>query len=156
MPVTAPNSLPSVTIYADGAAKGNGSKNARGGWGYLAEFSDGHKTERFGGEAPATNNQMELMAVIKALTHLESMHVVTVMTDSQYVVKGMSEWLAGWKRRGWKGSTGEPVKNIELWQQLDAAAAKHYLKWQWVRGHNGHPGNERADALANLGVVSSN
>lgn len=146
------SAIPAVTIYADGAAKGNGTKSAKGGWGYLAEFADGRRVEKFGGEAPTTNNRMELLAVIQALTDLPSKHTVTLFTDSQYVVKGMSEWLAGWKRRGWKSSTGEGVKNVELWQRLDQLSSQHVVTWRWVRGHNGHPGNERADELANLGV----
>ena len=95
---------------------------------------------------------MELMAVIRALSDLSEKHDVTLFTDSQYVVKGMSEWLSGWKRRGWKSSTGEGVKNVELWQELDRISGQHKVTWRWVRGHNGHPGNERADALANMGV----
>jgi ribonuclease HI len=147
-----PQMLPSATVYADGSAKGNGSKNARGGWGFRVEFSDGRVEENFGGETPTTNNRMELLAVINALGSLKGRHQVVVWTDSQYVVKGMTEWLAGWKRRGWKSSTGEAVKNIELWTALDAAAAGQAVTWRWVRGHNGHPGNERADELANMGV----
>jgi ribonuclease HI len=146
--------FPLVTIYADGASKGNGKAGARGGWGFSAEFSNGQVQENFGGETPATNNQMELTAVIQALNCLDQKHSVTMVTDSQYVVKGMSEWMSGWKRRGWKSSTGEVVKNIDLWKELDKASAQHAVTWQWVRGHCGHPGNERADELANRGVNS--
>lgn len=153
MQTSVSSALPVVTIYADGAAKGNGTKSAKGGWGYLAEFADGRKLESFGGESPTTNNRMELMAVIRALTELPEKHNVTLFTDSQYVVKGMSEWLPGWKRRGWKTAGGEPVKNVELWQALETISGSHLVSWQWVRGHNGHPGNERADELANMGVV---
>lgn len=147
-----PSNLPSVALYADGAAKGNGTKNARGGWGFLAEYGDGRKVEKFGGDTATTNNKMELTAVIRALESLEAPHTVTLFTDSQYVVKGMTEWLSGWKRRGWASSTGEPVKNQDLWSLLDRVASLHRVDWRWVRGHNGHPGNERADQLANLGV----
>jgi len=144
--------LPLVTVFADGAAKGNGTAGARGGWGFRAEFASGDVVEHFGGEKPSTNNRMELMAVIESLAKLPTAHQVAMFTDSQYVVKGMNEWVAGWKRRGWKTSTGEAVKNRELWEQLDRLAAQHRVTWNWVRGHNGHPGNERADVLANMGV----
>jgi ribonuclease HI len=144
--------LPTVTIYADGAAKGNGTPNSKGGWGYHTLFKDGTVTEKFGGEKPSTNNRMELTAVIQALQSLDAKHNVTMFTDSEYVIKGLTEWLPGWKRRGWKTSTGAAVKNIELWQQLDQLASRHAVAWNWVRGHNGDPGNERADALANMGV----
>lgn len=147
-----PATLPSVTIFADGACKGNGTAAARGGWGFRSEFGDVQVIEKFGGEKPTTNNRMEMMAVIEALTQLPGVHQVALFTDSQYVVKGIDEWLPGWKRRGWKTSAGEAVKNKELWQQLDSLNSKHRVTWNWVRGHNGHPGNERADELANLGV----
>lgn len=152
MTTALPTTLPLVTVFADGACKGNGTAAARGGWGFRSEFGDAPAVEQYGGEKPSTNNRMELMAVIKALTQLPSEHQVAMFTDSQYVVKGIDEWLAGWKRRGWKTSSGEAVKNKELWQQLDAMNSKHKVTWNWVRGHNGHPGNERADELANLGV----
>jgi ribonuclease HI len=149
---TTASALPLVTVFADGAAKGNGTAGARGGWGFRAEFASGELMEHFGGEKPTTNNRMELMAVIEALTRLPGAHQVALFTDSQYVVKGMSEWLAGWKRRGWKSASGDAVKNRELWERLDRLTGQHRVTFHWVRGHNGHPGNERADALANLGV----
>lgn len=139
-----------VEIYADGACKGN---PGTGGWGALL-VSGGHKKEMFGGERNTTNNRMELRAVIEALNALTKPCEVVVYTDSQYVQKGISEWIHGWKARGWKTASKEPVKNAELWQQLDAAAAKHKVQWRWVKGHAGHPGNEAADALANRGAAS--
>lgn len=137
-----------VEIYADGACKGN---PGRGGWGALL-VTGTHRKEIYGGEAGTTNNRMELQAVIEALTALTRACKVVVYTDSQYVQKGISEWIHGWKARGWKTAAKAPVKNVDLWQALDAAQARHSIEWRWVRGHNGHPGNERADALANLGV----
>jgi ribonuclease HI len=147
-----PVSLPLVTIYADGACKGNGTAAARGGWGFRAEFANGEPVEKWGGEKPSTNNRMELMSVIEALAGLPAAHEVALFTDSKYVSDGITAWLSGWKRRGWKTSSGEAVKNKELWQQLDSLNGKHRVTWNWVRGHNGHPGNERADELANMGV----
>ncbi|ESH87764.1 ribonuclease H [Cupriavidus sp. HPC(L)] len=139
-----------VTIYSDGACKGNPGP---GGWGAVL-LANGHVKELFGGEANTTNNRMELTAVIEALRALKRPCKVQVWTDSQYVQKGISEWIRGWKARGWKTAEKKPVKNADLWQALDAAAAEHDISWHWVRGHNGHPGNERADALANRGVAS--
>ncbi len=139
-----------VEIYTDGACKGN---PGRGGWGALL-IAGGHKKELFGGELNTTNNRMELKAVIEALTALKRPCEVVVHTDSQYVQKGISEWIHGWKARGWKTAAKEPVKNVDLWQALDAAQAMHAIQWRWVKGHAGHDGNERADALANLGVAS--
>ncbi len=139
-----------VTIYSDGACKGNPGP---GGWGAVL-VANGHVKELFGGEANTTNNRMELTAVIEALRALKRPCKVQVWTDSQYVQKGISEWIRGWKARGWKTAEKKPVKNADLWQALDAAAAEHDVSWHWVRGHNGHPGNERADALANRGVAS--
>jgi ribonuclease HI len=139
-----------VEIFTDGACKGN---PGRGGWGALL-VAGGHKKELFGGEANTTNNRMELKAVIEALTALKRPCEVVVHTDSQYVQKGISEWIHGWKARGWKTASKEPVKNVDLWQALDAAQAVHRIQWRWVKGHAGHEGNERADALANLGVAS--
>jgi ribonuclease HI len=115
---------------------------------------DGGVKELFGGVRDTTNNRMELTAVIEGLAALPSGSVVRVTTDSQYVQKGISEWIHGWKRRGWKTSDGSPVKNQDLWMRLDAEAARHRTSWEWVRGHNGHPENERADALANRGAAS--
>lgn len=139
-----------VEIFTDGACKGNPGP---GGWGALL-IAGGHKKEIFGGEANTTNNRMELKAVIEALTALKRPCAVVVHTDSQYVQKGISEWIHGWKARGWKTASKEPVKNVDLWQALDAAQGKHQIEWRWVKGHAGHDGNERADALANLGVAS--
>ncbi|WP_354685421.1 ribonuclease HI [Cupriavidus necator] len=139
-----------VTIYSDGACKGN---PGRGGWGAVLVAGTSEK-ELFGGEANTTNNRMEMTAVIEALRALKRPCTVRVYTDSQYVQKGISEWLPGWKARGWKTAEKKPVKNADLWQELDALAQQHQVSWHWVRGHNGHPGNERADALANRGVDS--
>ncbi len=139
-----------VEIYTDGACKGNPGP---GGWGALL-IAGGHKKEMFGGDPKTTNNRMELQAVIEALTALKRPCEVVVHTDSQYVQKGISEWIHGWKARGWKTAAKEPVKNVDLWQALDAAQAIHNIQWRWVKGHAGHDGNERADALANLGVAS--
>ncbi|MBO4121063.1 ribonuclease HI [Cupriavidus gilardii] len=139
-----------VTIYSDGACKGNPGP---GGWGAVL-VANGHVKELFGGEANTTNNRMELTAVIEALRALKRPCKVQVWTDSQYVQKGISEWIRGWKARGWKTAEKKPVKNADLWQTLDTLAAEHDVSWHWVRGHNGHPGNERADALANRGVAS--
>lgn len=139
-----------VDIYSDGACKGN---PGLGGWGALL-VAGGHEKEIYGGEANTTNNRMELLAVIEALNLLKRPCEVVVHTDSQYVQKGISEWIHGWKARGWKTASKEPVKNADLWQMLDAVQARHKVEWRWVRGHNGHAGNERADQLANLGVES--
>lgn len=140
-----------VVIYTDGACKGNPGP---GGWGALLRWGE-HEKELFGGEALTTNNRMELTAVIRALELLKRSSRVEVHTDSQYVQKGISEWIRGWKTRGWMTADRKPVKNADLWQVLDALAAQHQISWHWVRGHAGHPGNERADALANKGVASA-
>ncbi len=137
-----------VLIYADGACKGN---PGRGGWGAWLR-SGGHEKELWGGEAQTTNNRMELTAVIQALTVLKRPSVVRVVTDSEYVRNGITTWIHGWKLRGWKTADKKPVKNMDLWQQLDELARQHQVTWQWVKGHSGDPGNERADALANRGV----
>jgi len=141
-----------VEIYTDGACKGNPGP---GGWGVLLRSGTNQK-ELYGGEASTTNNRMELMAVIQALEALKRPCAVTLYLDSQYVLKGITEWLPGWKAKGWKTASKQPVKNQELWQRLDELVTQsgHRVDWRWVRGHNGHPGNERADALANLGVLS--
>ncbi len=141
-------SMDKIDIYSDGACKGN---PGRGGWGALLVMGEREK-EIFGGELNTTNNRMELKAVIEALNVLTRPCEVVVHTDSQYVQKGISEWIHGWKARGWKTAAKAPVKNVDLWQALDAAQAGHKIEWRWVRGHNGHAGNERADALANRGV----
>ena len=138
----------SITIYADGGCRGNPGP---GGWGVFFQAGSNEK-ELWGGEPDTTNNRMELTAVIRALEALKRPATIEVHTDSQYVQKGISEWLPGWKRRNWRTSAGQPVKNQDLWQQLDTLAQQHRIEWHWVRGHNGHPENERADALANLGV----
>lgn len=137
-----------VTIYADGACKGN---PGAGGWGAMLSYGDVTK-EIFGGEANTTNNRMELRAVIEALKLLKRDCDVVVYTDSAYVQKGISEWIHGWKRNGWRTADKKPVKNDDLWRELDGLAKQHKIDWQWVKGHAGHPGNERADALANQGV----
>lgn len=142
--------MDTVEIYTDGACKGN---PGTGGWGALL-IAAGHKKEIFGGERNTTNNRMELKAVIEALSALKRPCEVIVHTDSQYVQKGISEWIHGWKARGWKTAAKEPVKNVDLWQALDAAQAMHSIQWRWVKGHAGHDGNERADMLANKGVAS--
>jgi len=139
-----------VEIYTDGACKGNPGP---GGWGVLLK-SGATEKELFGGERETTNNRMELMAVIMALEALKRPCHVFLHADSQYVLKGMTEWLAGWKVKGWKTAAKQPVKNVDLWQRLDAlvASSGHKIEWRWVKGHNGDPGNERADDLANRGV----
>lgn len=140
-----------IYIYSDGACKGN---PGAGGWGALL-VADGHRKEICGGEANTTNNRMEMTAVIRALESLKRPSTVEVHTDSQYVQKGVSEWMAGWKRRNWRTADGKPVKNQDLWLQLDALSQLHRIEWKWVRGHNGHPENERADELANQGVLQA-
>jgi len=137
-----------VVMYADGACKGNPGP---GGWGVLLR-SGGREVEMFGGEAQTTNNRMELSAVIEGLMSLQARSTVRVYTDSQYVQKGISEWIHNWKRRGWLTADRKPVKNVDLWQKLDKVAREHDVEWHWVKGHAGHPGNERADALANKGI----
>lgn len=140
-----------VDIYTDGACKGNPGP---GGWGALLVAGE-HRKELYGGEPNTTNNRMELKAVIEALSLLKRPCEVVVHTDSQYVQKGISEWIHGWKARGWKTAARGPVKNEDLWRALDEAQARHRIEWRWVKGHAGHEGNERADQLANLGVISA-
>jgi ribonuclease HI len=140
--------LNKVNIYTDGACKGN---PGAGGWGALL-ISKEQEKEIFGGESNTTNNRMELTAVIEALNALKVPHEVELYTDSQYVQKGITEWIHGWKARGWKTATKEPVKNADLWMALDIAQKVHLVKWCWIKGHSGHVGNERADKLANRGA----
>ena len=143
-----------VVIYTDGACKGNPGP---GGWGVLLRSADGSEKELCGGELATTNNRMEMMAVIEALAALKRPCAIVLHLDSQYVLKGITEWLVGWKAKGWKTAAKQPVKNVDLWQRLDAlvATSGHTIDWRWVKGHAGDPGNERADALANLGVEKS-
>jgi ribonuclease HI len=137
-----------IDIYTDGACSGNPGP---GGWGAILRHK-GTEKELFGGERDTTNNRMEMMAVIEALRALKRPVAVRVHTDSQYVQKGISEWIHGWKQRGWKTAAKAPVKNEDLWRTLDALAAQHKIEWHWVKGHAGHAENERADALARRGV----
>ena len=137
-----------VYLFTDGACKGN---PGAGGWGVLLRYG-GHEKELFGGEAQTTNNRMELMAVLSGLKTLNRPCDVVICTDSQYVKNGMESWIHNWKKNGWKTAGRQPVKNADLWQQLDEQVARHRVRWQWVKGHAGHAENERADALANRGV----
>jgi ribonuclease HI len=141
-----------VHIYTDGACKGNPGP---GGWGAFLAWN-GSERELFGGERSTTNNRMELTAVIEALTALSRPCRVMLHTDSQYVQKGITEWIRGWKARGWRTAAKEPVKNVDLWKKLDEVVRTHDIEWIWVKGHAGNVGNERADALANRGVSSIN
>jgi ribonuclease HI len=140
-----------VEIYTDGACKGNPGP---GGWGVLLRSPAGAEKELCGGELETTNNRMELMAVIQAFQALKRPCHVVLYLDSEYVRKGITEWIHGWKAKGWRTAAKQPVKNADLWQQLDVLVyqSEHRIEWHWVKGHAGHPGNERADALANQGV----
>lgn len=138
-----------VEIYADGACKGNPGP---GGWGALLQFG-GQEKALSGGEAQTTNNRMELTAVIRALEAIKRPCHIKIYTDSVYVQKGMTEWIVGWKQRNWRTADKKPVKNDDLWKQLDVLVQPHQVEWIWVKGHAGNPGNERADALANIGVA---
>ncbi|KAF7599644.1 MAG: ribonuclease HI [Candidatus Dactylopiibacterium carminicum] len=137
-----------IEIFTDGACSGNPGP---GGWGAILR-AGGHERELWGGEPATTNNRMEMLAVIRALAALKRPVQVRLHTDSQYVQKGMTEWIHGWKKRGWKTADKSPVKNEDLWRTLDAEAARHQIEWIWVRGHAGHAENERADELARRGV----
>lgn len=139
-----------VKMFTDGACKGNPGP---GGWGTWMLYGE-HEKEMFGGELNTTNNRMELMAAIKGLEALSRPCSVELTTDSEYLRKGVLEWMAGWKKRGWKTASRQPVKNQDLWMRLDEAIANHDISWHWVKGHSGHPGNEKADSLANRGVDS--
>lgn len=133
-----------VTLYTDGACSGNPGP---GGWGAVLIYGD-HAREISGGEADTTNNRMELMAVIQGLKQIKTPCEVMLYTDSKYVLQGYTEWLPGWKAKGWKTADKKPVKNVDLWQALETAAAPHRIRWHWVKGHSGDPLNERVDALA--------
>lgn len=138
-----------VALFTDGACSGNPGP---GGWGVLLRYGESEK-ELSGGEPATTNNRMEMLAVINGLEALKKPVQVRIYTDSQYVMKGMTEWLAGWKRRGWKTADRQPVKNMDLWQRLETALAPHQVEWQWVRGHSGHVENERVDQLARAAIA---
>lgn len=137
-----------IQIFTDGACRGNPGP---GGWGALLCYGSEEK-ELYGGEIETTNNRMELMAAIQALESLTRRCAVELTTDSEYVKNGITQWMVNWKKRGWRTANKKPVKNIDLWQRLDKAASQHDVSWHWVRGHTGHPENERADALANRGI----
>lgn len=139
-----------LNIWTDGACKGN---PGAGGWGALLKYGDKEK-KIFGGEADTTNNRMELTAVIKALLELKKTSDVVIHIDSQYVKNGMTQWIHNWKKNNWRTANRKPVKNVDLWQQLDQLVQNHNVSWVWVKGHAGDPGNEMADALANQGVQS--
>lgn len=146
--------MPELYAYTDGACSGNPGP---GGWGVLMLARDGDAVVKertlSGGEALTTNNRMELLAAISALEVLERPSTLILVTDSAYVKNGITEWLAGWKRKGWRTAGGAPVKNVDLWQRLEAAQARHKVEWRWIKGHAGHAENERADALAREGMA---
>ena len=146
--------MPDLYAYTDGACSGNPGP---GGWGVLLRASEGGQVlkerELCGGEADTTNNRMELLAAIQALETLGRASTITIVTDSAYVKNGVTSWIHGWKRNGWRKADKKPVKNAELWQRLDSAQARHTVTWKWVKGHAGHPENERADALARAGMA---
>ncbi len=143
--------LPRVEVATDGACKGN---PGRGGWGAVLRAADGRERELSGGEPDTTNNRMELMAAIEALKALKRPCRVILSTDSRYVMDGLTKWIKGWQKNGWKTAARQPVKNAELWQELLAAAKPHRIEWVWVKGHAGHPDNERADKLASDAAVA--
>lgn len=146
--------MPDLFAYTDGACSGNPGP---GGWGVLMIAREGEdvvKTRELkGGEADTTNNRMELLAAISALEALSRASALTIITDSAYVKNGVSQWIYGWKRNGWKTADRKPVKNVDLWQRLDEAQARHRVRWEWIKGHAGHPENERADELARAGMA---
>jgi len=137
-----------IEMFTDGACRGNPGP---GGWGVLL-LQDGQEIVLSGAELNTTNNRMELAAAINGLAHVTQASQIALTTDSQYVRQGITQWIQGWRRNGWRTSSKQPVKNQDLWQALDREAAKHEVSWHWVKGHSGHPGNERADALANLAI----
>jgi ribonuclease HI len=140
---------PTVIIHTDGACSGNPGP---GGWGAILDY-DGKRKEIYGGEKDTTNNRMELRAAIEALNALKRSCMVAMHVDSNYVKDGITKWIFAWKRNGWKTADKKPVKNVELWQALDVAIQRHEISWHWVKGHAGHPDNERADALARKGIA---
>lgn len=142
------DSLQHIEIFTDGACRGNPGP---GGWGAILRYNQ-HEKHLYGGESFTTNNRMELLAVIKALSSLHKSCRVDITTDSQYVHKGITQWLRSWKARGWKTSGNAPVKNVDLWQELEQQILRHQVSWHWVRGHNGHKENELADQLAKRGI----
>lgn len=141
-----------ATVYADGACKGNPGK---GGWGSHIMTSDGKTADLCGGELDTTNNRMELMAVIRALQWFKEPYDILLHVDSQYVMNGITKWVKSWKKNGWKTASKQPVKNKDLWVKLDKLANTHSIEWRWVKGHSGDPGNEKADQLANKGVLKA-
>lgn len=144
-----------VIIYVDGACQGNGNVGASniGGWGAILTFNNGEIVELHGAYHPTTNNRMELMAAIKALTLLEVPRNVNIYSDSKYVITGITKWIVSWKAKNWCHRRKHPIKNIDLWKELDALNSRHNVNWVWVKGHSGNAGNERADELANLGIT---
>jgi ribonuclease HI len=146
------STLKSVQIFTDGACRGN---PGQGGWGVLLRYGTNEK-EYYGYQAETTNNQMELMAAIQALESLKQACDVTLTTDSKYVIQGITEWIKGWKAKGWKTASKKPVKNKQLWQRLEQAVKPHTIDWQWVKGHSGHEENERVDELANKAIDEAN
>ena len=140
--------MKTVIIYTDGACRGNPGP---GGWGVLVEYGELSK-QLYGGDVSTTNNKMELTAAIMALKEIKEPCEIILYTDSKYVLQGIEEWIHNWKKRGWRGANKKPVKNIELWKELDELRDEHNIKWNWVKGHSGDPGNETADMLANRGI----
>ena len=140
--------MKTVIIYTDGACRGNPGP---GGWGVLIEYGESRK-QLYGGDISTTNNKMELTAAIMALKEIKEPCEIILYTDSKYVLQGIEEWIHNWKKRGWRGANKKPVKNIDLWKELDELRDEHNIKWSWVKGHSGDPGNETADMLANRGI----
>ncbi|MBT5331456.1 MAG: ribonuclease HI [Porticoccaceae bacterium] len=140
--------MKTVTLYTDGACRGNPGP---GGWGVWLKYGD-HEREMHGGEKETTNNRMELMAAIKGLEAIKGSCQVELYTDSKYVLQGITEWMVNWKKNNWKTAAKKPVKNVDLWQLLDQETTRHQVNWHWVKGHDGNPANEKADELANLGI----